>query len=104
MSRSAIVRFESGFKPAQGWHVGVTLNPDFDTGGWAWPSPHKGMSKSPRVSFQPKRITEGDWQIEAHCPGEDIRYISGLTSKADIDDWMQGSRKIAWLRSQGYAK
>jgi hypothetical protein len=62
------------------------------------------MSKSPRVTFQPKRIAEGDWQIEAHCPGEDIRYISGLTSKADIDDWMNGSRKIAWLRSQGYAK
>jgi hypothetical protein len=62
------------------------------------------MSKSPRVTFQPKRIAEGDWQIEAHCPGEDIRYISGLTSKADMDDWMQGSRKIAWLRSQGYAK
>jgi len=63
-----------------------------------------GMSKSPRVTFQPKRIAEGDWQIEAHCPGEDIRYISGLTSKADIDDWMNGARKIAWLRSQGYAK
>ena len=62
------------------------------------------MSKSPRVTFQPKRIAEGDWQIEAHCPGEDIRYISGLTSKADIDDWMNGARKIAWLRSQGYAK
>ena len=62
------------------------------------------MSKSPRVTFQPKRIADGDWQIEAICPGEDIRYISGLTSKADIDDWMNGARKIAWLRSQGYAK
>jgi hypothetical protein len=62
------------------------------------------MSKSPRVTFQPKRIAEGDWQIEAHCPGEDIRYIAGFKSKADIDDWMNGDRKIAWLRSQGYAK
>lgn len=62
------------------------------------------MSKSPRVTFHPKRIAEGDWQIEARCPGEDIRYISGFKSKAEIDDWMNGDRKIAWLRSQGYAK
>jgi hypothetical protein len=62
------------------------------------------MSKSPRVIFHPKRIAERDWQIEAHFPGTEIRYISGFTSKADIDDWMQGSRKLAWLKSQGYAK
>ena len=76
----------------------------FAAGKGARTAPYKGMSKSPRVTFQPKRIAEGDWQIEAHCPGEDIRTISGLTSKADIDDWMNGARKIAWLRSQGYAK
>jgi hypothetical protein len=62
------------------------------------------MSKSPRVTFQPKRIAEGNWQIEAHCPGEETRYITGLTSKADVDEWMAGSRKLAWLKSQGYAK
>ena len=62
------------------------------------------MGKSPRVVFHPKRIAEGDWQIEAHFPEAEIRYITGLTDKADIDDWMGGSRKIAWLRSQGYAK
>jgi hypothetical protein len=62
------------------------------------------MKKSPRVTFRPKRIAEGDWQIEAHCPGADIRYIKGLTSKADVDDWINGSRKVTWLRSQGYAK
>ena len=43
-------------------------------------------------------------QIEASIPGSEIRIISGLTSKADVDDWMGGNRKIAWLRSQGYAK
>jgi len=58
-----------------------------------------GMSKSPRVVFQPKRITETDWQIEASIPGSEIRIIGGLTSKADVDDWMGGNRKIAWLRS-----
>jgi hypothetical protein len=51
-----------------------------------------------------KRIAEGDWQIEAHYPGAEIRYIKGLKSKAEVDEWLQGSRRIDWLRSQGYAK
>ena len=62
------------------------------------------MSKSPRVIFKYKRIAEGDWQIEAHYPGAEIRYIKGFRSKAEIDEWLQGSRRIDWLRSQGYAK
>lgn len=62
------------------------------------------MSKSPRVIFMPKRIAEGDWQIEAHCPGAEIRYIKGLTDKADVVEWINGNRKMIWLRSQGYAK
>ena len=61
------------------------------------------MSKS-RVTFKYKRIVEGEWQIEAHYPGAEIRYIKGFTSKAEIDEWLQGSRRIDWLRSQGYAK
>lgn len=51
-----------------------------------------------------ERIKEGDWQIQAHCPGTEIRYIKGLKSKAEVDEWLTGSRRIAWLRSQGYAK
>ena len=62
------------------------------------------MKKSPRVTFSCKRIAEGDWQIEAHCPGTEVRYIKGLISKADVDEWLAGERKITWLRSQGYAK
>ena len=62
------------------------------------------MSKSPRVTFKPNRIAEGDWQIVAECPGVETAYIKGLKSKEDLDDWLAGSRKIAWLRSQGYAK
>jgi hypothetical protein len=54
--------------------------------------------------FKMQRIAEGDWQIEAHYPGADIRYIKGLKSKADVDDWLTGRRRIDWLRSQGYAK
>jgi len=62
------------------------------------------MKKSPRVIFSRKRIAEGDWQIEAHCPDAEVRYIKGLKSKAEADEWLDGERKIAWLRSQGYAK
>jgi hypothetical protein len=61
-------------------------------------------TKSPRVVFKMQRIAEDDWQIQAHCPGEDVRYIKGLKSKAEVDEWLAGSRRIDWLRSQGYAK
>jgi hypothetical protein len=37
-------------------------------------------------------------------PGEEDRVIKGLTSKAAVDEWLTGSRRIDWLRSQGYAK
>jgi hypothetical protein len=29
---------------------------------------------------------------------------SATKDKADVDDWMNGDRRIAWLRTQGYAK
>ena len=61
------------------------------------------MAKA-RVVFKMQRVDEGDWQIQAHCPEGDIRYVKGLKSKEDVDDWLNGSRRIDWLRSQGYAK
>jgi hypothetical protein len=60
--------------------------------------------KSPRVIFHHKRIAEGDWQIEAHCSGAEIRYVTAFKTKAEIDAWLAGDGKIKWLRSQGYAK
>jgi hypothetical protein len=62
------------------------------------------MSKSSRVIFSAMRIADGDWQIEARGPGAEIRYINGLTSRAEADEWLAGERKITRLRSQGYAK
>ena len=62
------------------------------------------MAKSPRVTFKMQRLTEDDWQIIAECPGVETQYVRGLKSKADVDEWLAGPRKIAWLRSQGYAK
>ncbi len=57
-----------------------------------------------RVTFKYKRIAEDDWEIEAHYPGVEIRTIKGFKSKAEADEWLQGTRRIDWLRSQGYAK
>jgi hypothetical protein len=64
------------------------------------------MGKSPkaRVVFKIKRIAEDDWRFEAHYPGAEIRYIKGFKSKAEADEWLAGSGRIDWLRSQGYAK
>ena len=60
------------------------------------------MAKA-RVNFKMQRIAE-DWQIIAQYPGADDRVIKGLKSKADVEDWLNGTRRIDWLRSQGYAK
>jgi hypothetical protein len=57
-----------------------------------------------KVTFKIVRIAEDDWNIQADCPGAEPRQVTGLKSKADADDWMNGDRRIAWLRSQGYAK
>jgi hypothetical protein len=57
-----------------------------------------------RVIFSMKRITPDEWQIIAKSPGVEDRFIKGLRTKEDCDDWLSGSRKIDWLRSQGLAK
>ena len=61
------------------------------------------MAKA-RVIFKIKRIAEDNWIILAECPGVETVSITGLKSKADADDWLNGERRISWLRSQGYAK
>ena len=61
------------------------------------------MAKA-KVIFKIVRNAEDDWNILAEYPGVEPREITGLKSKSDADDWMNGDRRIAWLRSQGYAK
>jgi len=61
------------------------------------------MAKA-KVTFKIVRIADDNWTIQADYPNIEQREITGLASKADADDWMSGNRKIAWLRSQGYAK
>jgi hypothetical protein len=57
-----------------------------------------------RVTFKMLRIAEDDWQIVAEFPGIENRIIKGFKSKAEVDGWQNGSQRIDWLRSQGYAK
>jgi len=58
----------------------------------------------PRVTFKIIRNAENDWSIQADYPGLEPRLITGLTSKDDANEWINGERRISWLRSQGYAK
>jgi len=61
------------------------------------------MAKT-KVTFRIIRVSDDDWTIQADYPGSEQREIKGLTSKEDAQDWVNGDRKVAWLRSQGYAK
>lgn len=61
------------------------------------------MAKA-KVDFRPSRLGEGEWQIVAVMAEHEDRYIKGLTSRDDCFDWINGDRKRAWLRAQGYAK
>jgi hypothetical protein len=61
------------------------------------------MAKT-KVTFRPIRKSDDDWAIIADYPGAAAREIAGFKSKTDIDEWMNGDGRIAWLRSQGYAK
>ena len=58
----------------------------------------------PKVTFQAEPHRRGEWQIIAEYPGAEDRYIKGFTDKASCHDWLNGTRKIDWLRSQGYAE
>ena len=61
------------------------------------------MAKA-KVTFKTVRLSDRDWKILADYPDHEQREITGFASKTDADDWINGDRKIAWLRSQGYAK
>jgi hypothetical protein len=52
-----------------------------------------------RVTFKTVRNSEDDWTIVAEYPGADPKEITGLKNKTDVGDWMNGDRRVAWLRS-----
>jgi hypothetical protein len=37
------------------------------------------------------------WNIVAEYPGTEPREITGLKCKADVDDWMNGDRRLVAL-------
>ena len=53
------------------------------------------MGKKPRVVFKLERVAEGDWQIQAIHPEEEIRYIKGFKTKAEVDEWL-GRYRALW--------
>jgi hypothetical protein len=64
---------------------------------------HLATAKT-KVTFKIVRNSDDDWNIQAEYPGAESREFTGLKNKADADDWMNGDRRVAWLRFQGYAK
>jgi hypothetical protein len=52
------------------------------------------MAKA-RVTFKTVRNSEHGWNIVAEYPGADPREITSFKSKADVDDWMNGDRRLA---------
>jgi hypothetical protein len=48
----------------------------------------------PRVIFKVLRVAEDDWQIVAAFPGIEDRIIKGFKSKAEVDEWQNGSQRI----------
>jgi hypothetical protein len=61
------------------------------------------MAKA-KVIFKPLRKSDDEWAIIAEYQGVEPVEITGFKSKTEIDEWMNGERRISWLRSQGYAK
>src|SRR3954466_4406501 len=58
---------------------------------------HKRCMAKAKVTFKIVRLAEDDWNIQADYPGLEPRQITGLKSKADADEWINGDRRIAWL-------
>ncbi len=47
------------------------------------------MAKT-KVTFKIVRVADEDWKILADYPDSEQREITGLTSKADADEWING--------------
>jgi hypothetical protein len=61
------------------------------------------MAKA-KVTFKTVRIAEAEWSILAEYSGIAPVHVEGFKSKTEIDEWINGEGRIAWLRSHGYAK
>jgi hypothetical protein len=59
------------------------------------------MGTANKVIFKTERVSDGDWQIVAHCPGAEIRYITGLKDEAEAKLW-ETKYGPAWLKQNGF--
>jgi hypothetical protein len=66
---------------------------------------HWSLLEAALESLQARsRLIERYYRLARAYPGAELRHVKGFKSKAEIDEWLQGSGRVAWLRSQGYAK
>jgi hypothetical protein len=62
------------------------------------------MSEKLRLTFKIQRTTADDWEIVAEGSRMEPRHLKGFKRKAEVDEWLNGSRRIYRLKSQGLAK
>ena len=62
------------------------------------------MSKKPRVTSSWSGSRKATGKSRRSIRKKKSAIIKGFKTKAEVDEWLNGTRKIDWLRSQGYAK
>jgi hypothetical protein len=62
------------------------------------------MVATDHTIFKIRRIAEDDWQIEAHSPGAEVRYITGFKSEGSAMTWIEDGRSREWAKAQGDPK
>jgi len=59
----------------------------------------------PKVTFDPKPLKSGtDWYVVATYPSGQHEHITGFKTEADAIEWLDSSRRQAWLKARGCAK
>jgi hypothetical protein len=61
------------------------------------------MMAEPHIVFEPQKIGD-EWQIRAHCPEGQLRYIAGFKSKAEAEAWSKTIACRVWRAKEGYLK
>lgn len=54
------------------------------------------MTDSDHFIFKLQRIEDGDWQVQAHCPGAVIEYVTGFKSESEASEWTTGDAGRKW--------
>ena len=54
------------------------------------------------VSFAPKKVGEGQWEIRLATPAGEILYILGFQTKEETEAWLNSDRRREWLEARGW--